>query len=94
MSNSKQTTLQFDKSFNLFDQSISCPASGDIPAFTGEVKADVEAKLNGTVNYGIIAAGTIVPPALSEFGLFANFDATLDGILTIDTTATVRAILL
>ena len=46
--------------------------------------------MNGTVQYGVAVTGTVVPPAFSEFGLFANFDADLDGILTVNTTASVR----
>lgn len=86
---SKQSPINIDQSFPIFDKSISCPAAGKLPAFTGEVKIDAEAKVNGSVNYGLTAQGTVIPPDLKKFALFANFDAKLDGILTMDATATV-----
>lgn len=89
VSRSGSAPIEVDKSFTLFNQSVSCPGTGKLPAFTGEVKVDVEAKLNASVQYGLTAVGTVVPPALTEFALFSNFDAVLNGILSVDATASV-----
>ena len=78
--------LDFEKDVNLFDQSIDCPQSGAIPGFKGEVKVDISPKVHGNVNYGIAAAGTIVPPNIDEFGLFVNLDTTVTGTLTLGAT--------
>ncbi|THG96943.1 hypothetical protein EW026_g4972 [Hermanssonia centrifuga] len=89
ISKSNEKTISLDKSFTVFDQSLSCPASGASPAFTGEIKVDVEPKVQAVIDFGVAASGSIVPPKLDSFGLFANFNATLEGILNIDATASV-----
>ena len=80
--------LSFDKNVPLFDKSISCPQQGKIPGFTGEAKVSLDAKVTGTVNYGVAASGTLVPPKLEEFGLFVGLDMDLLGTLGLDTTLT------
>ena len=45
-----------------------------------------------TLNYGLVVAGTIVPPGFSEFELIASLDATLDGSLDLDLDASVSHI--
>ncbi|KAI8969672.1 hypothetical protein BD414DRAFT_428107 [Trametes punicea] len=85
---SNSSPLNFEKDFPLFDQKISCPQQGSIPAFSGEAKVDLEGKVNGNVNYGVAASGTIIPPALNDFGLFVDLDATITGTLALDTDLT------
>lgn len=82
--------FSYDKSYTLFDQSISCPASGAFPAFTGGFDVAVEAKADFEVAYGLAAVGSIIPPEINDFGVFVNVDATLNGILTVDANANVR----
>ena len=81
--------LDFSKDVNLFDTSIDCPATGLTPAFSGNAKVDLNAAVNGNTNYGVVAAGTIVPPKIDQFGLFVNLDATVKGTLSVDATLTV-----
>ncbi|KAI0700589.1 hypothetical protein BC835DRAFT_1304043 [Cytidiella melzeri] len=91
VSKSDSQTVDVDQPFTLFDQSIDCPASGDLPALKGEVKVGkiaVDAKAHAVIGYGVIAAGTIVPPQLSNFGLFATLDGSLNGVLTVNASAT------
>ncbi|TFK84342.1 hypothetical protein K466DRAFT_602089 [Polyporus arcularius HHB13444] len=80
--------LDFEKDVPLFDQSFSCPQNGAVPAFDGEAKVDLKGKVDGTVNYGVAAAGSIIPPKLDEFGLFVGLDATVTGTLGLDATLT------
>ncbi|KAI1787663.1 hypothetical protein LXA43DRAFT_703234 [Ganoderma leucocontextum] len=80
--------ISFSKDVPLFDKSISCPQNGKIPGFTGEATVDLNAAVNGTVHYGVAAAGTLVPPDLQEFGLFVGLDMDLLGTLGLDTTLT------
>nr|VWP02189.1 Nucleosome assembly protein 1 [Ganoderma boninense] len=80
--------LDFEKTVPLFDQSISCPQQGKIPGFSGEAKVSLDAKVTGTVHYGVAATGTVVPPKLDEFGLFVGLDMDLLGTLGLDTTLT------
>jgi hypothetical protein len=58
------------------------------------VTTAVNAKAHTTVGYGIVAAGSLVPPKLSNFGLFASMNGSLDGVMTVNASATVRGFLL
>ncbi|KAI0653807.1 hypothetical protein C8Q70DRAFT_1048306 [Cubamyces menziesii] len=80
--------INFSKDFPLFDKQISCPQQGNVPAFSGEAKVDLNGNVDGTVNYGVAAKGSILPPSLDEFGLFVGLDATITGTLGIDATLT------
>lgn len=51
--------------------------------------AGIDAKAHADIGYGIAAVGTVIPPTLSEFGIFASVDASLDGTLNIDANAAV-----
>ncbi|KAL0065903.1 hypothetical protein AAF712_007026 [Marasmius tenuissimus] len=73
--------IELDKTFNIFDLSISCPAQGPIPAFDASLKADAAAKTRANVSIGVVAVGTIIPPNLSELSLFSNLDADTVGTL-------------
>ncbi|OJT15610.1 hypothetical protein TRAPUB_5938 [Trametes pubescens] len=80
--------INFDKDFPIFDQKIDCPQNGAVPAFSGEAKVDLDAKVDGTVNYGIAASGSIIPPKISEFGLFVGLDTSITGTLGLGATLT------
>ncbi|KAM5542321.1 hypothetical protein V8D89_004194 [Ganoderma adspersum] len=82
------TPLNAAKNHPLFDKSISCPQKGKVPGFTGKVKASIDAKVTGTVHYGVAASGTLVPPKLDDFGLFVGLDMDLLGTLALDATLT------
>jgi hypothetical protein len=79
--------LDFDKSINLFDQKLDCPASGDIPALSAEVKSDIDAKAHAVISVGVAVTGTIVPPILTGAGVFAGMDASVTGTLTLTGSA-------
>ncbi|KAJ7673894.1 hypothetical protein DFH06DRAFT_1279635 [Mycena polygramma] len=70
--------IDFDKTQNLFSQSIDCPA----PAVKASVSVDVEAKAHAVVSLGMSAVGTIIPPKMTAFGVFAGLDADLTGTMT------------
>lgn len=86
---SGSSPLNFEGEVPLFDQSFDCPQNGATPAFGGRAKVDVKGKVDGTVTYGIAAAGTVVPPHLDEFGLYVGLDTTVTGTLGLDSTVTV-----
>lgn len=58
---SNTKTVDIDKSFPIFDQSAQCGKTPG-PTFKAELKVDVDAQAHATINYGIVANGTIVPP--------------------------------
>ncbi len=90
----KSSTITFDvaQPFTVLDQYEECAASGNTPAFEAGIKITVDAKVHVDLTYGVAAQGTLVPPQMTEFGLFADFDATLDGSLSADALASVSGI--
>ncbi|KAF8073317.1 hypothetical protein FPV67DRAFT_1409522 [Lyophyllum atratum] len=70
--------VEVAKNFPIFSKSISCAGP---PAFDASIKADVDTNARAVITLGVAAAGTIVPPKLSDFGLFAGMDASLEGTL-------------
>ncbi len=50
----------------------------------------VKRSINGTVDYGAVVMGTIVPPNITAFSLYVGLDATIDGTLNLDASLTVR----
>ena len=66
----------------MFNKSIECPASAAIPISpSASVSLDVGANVQMSVGLGAVAAGTLIPPAINEFGL--NFGV-LYRVLAID----------
>ncbi|KAK7457177.1 hypothetical protein VKT23_010476 [Stygiomarasmius scandens] len=73
--------VDIDQTFTIFEDNISCPPSGDIPAFNAGVKADVATDVHAVVTLGVVASGMITPPRLKEFGVFVGLNAGLKGTL-------------
>lgn len=73
--------VDVDKTFPIFDEKLSCPANGEIPAIDASLKADAVTKAHAVVSIGAAASGSIVPPKLDEFGVFVGLDASLTGTL-------------
>lgn len=70
--------VSVSKTFPVFSKSLSCAGP---PTFDSSITADVTANANAVIALGMAAAGTVVPPRLTDFGLFAGMDAQLDGTL-------------
>ncbi|KAJ7474871.1 hypothetical protein FB451DRAFT_1246878 [Mycena latifolia] len=68
--------LDFNKDVNLVNEQIKCGA------LTASVKVDLNGQAHATASVGVAAAGTIIPPKITDFaiitGLTANVAATLD----------------
>jgi hypothetical protein len=61
--------VTFSGSSNLFNTTIQCPVNGAL-SVTASASLDAGANVNATVSLGAVAAGTIVPPEMTEFGLY------------------------
>jgi hypothetical protein len=62
--------FDFSGAENLFNTTVSCPPSSAIPSsFTASILLNVDGVLHATVSFGAVAAGTLVPPEISDFGL-------------------------
>lgn len=83
--------ISVNTSFTPFNESISCPLSsvGNSSSFTAQVKVDVAANAYAQVHYGLAAIGKLIPPELTDFGIFASLDANLDGNLKVASSASV-----
>ncbi len=55
--------------------------------------AAVEPKAHAVVGFGVVAAGTVVPPKITDFGLYASLDGSLNGTLTVDASASVSSVI-
>ncbi|KAF8154920.1 hypothetical protein B0H34DRAFT_783905 [Crassisporium funariophilum] len=71
-----------DKSFNLVDQSVSCPP------VNAALKIDVNAKANAMATIGVAATGTLLPPKIDDFAIITSLTADLDGTLDIQADVT------
>ncbi|KAJ7171269.1 hypothetical protein C8R46DRAFT_866932, partial [Mycena filopes] len=76
--------IDVDKQFPVFSQSITCPS----PAVSAAISVDVDAKAHAVISLGMTAVGTIIPPKLDQFGVFAGLDATMTGTMTLKGSAT------
>jgi hypothetical protein len=69
----QQTTpVNFSGSSNLFNTTIECtPGPNGLINLSGSasVSLDAGAEVNATVGLGAVAAGTIIPPNISQFSL-------------------------
>lgn len=80
--------IDFNKSANLFNASVSCPASATNPAaFDASVSVDVAGNVHAVVDLGVAAAGTIIPPKVSHFALIAGLNANVGGTLDVSANA-------
>ena len=75
---------------NLFNDSFSCPQSGLVPAFNGNVSVDLKSTVGGSINYAVTFAGILSALDPSSLSLVVGFDASLDGTLSLNADLMVR----
>ena len=75
---------------NLFNDTISCPQSGAIPAFDGQISADLNGNVTGSVNYTVNASGFLSSLSFSDIELAVNLNTTINGALSIKADIIVR----
>ncbi|KAG6857113.1 hypothetical protein H0H87_009238 [Tephrocybe sp. NHM501043] len=81
----KLKAVNVGKTFPIFNKSVKCSGTD------ASIKADVNTNAKATITLGVATAGTIVPPKLSDFGLFAGLDATLDAKLGVKGNVAAKA---
>ena len=70
---------------NLFNTSIDCPASSTNPVdLSASISLDVGADVHVTVSIGAVAAGSLIPPHIAEFGLTFGVSYCVLGTTKID----------
>ena len=65
-STSDTIPINIHQQFNVFNTSTSCTGSDD-----AKLSIDADMSLQGEIDLGVIAQGTIIPPKFDKFGLFA-----------------------
>ncbi|KAH8985711.1 hypothetical protein EDB92DRAFT_2027166 [Lactarius akahatsu] len=81
--------VDFNGAKNLFKTSVDCAASTAIPvSSTASLSLDVDAAVHAVVSLGAVAAGTLVPPKIYEFGLTLGLDGNIDALFSITANLT------
>ncbi|KLO12154.1 hypothetical protein SCHPADRAFT_433397 [Schizopora paradoxa] len=76
-------SISFDKSFVLFNDTLSC-AGIEEP----NLKVDVEADVDFTTSLNILAAGTLIPPAITMLEITTTIDGSFEAMLSLDSGLT------
>jgi len=81
--------INVNKDFTLLNANVDCSSSagGASAGISANIKSDLLAQAHAVVSIGAVANGTILPPAIKDFALFANLNADIDSTLTINGTA-------
>ncbi|EIM91796.1 uncharacterized protein STEHIDRAFT_46336 [Stereum hirsutum FP-91666 SS1] len=79
----------------LISADVPCSASVASPTFSAGpvsaqagVEASVDVNLDAQIQVGIVAAGSLIPPKITELGLTADFNASIDGKLNLEANVT------
>ncbi|KAF8266395.1 hypothetical protein EI94DRAFT_1803173 [Lactarius quietus] len=81
--------FNFSGTENLFNASFSCPISSAIlSSLTASVSLNVDGTVNAAVSLGAVAAGTLVPPKITEFGLTLGLDGNIDALFSMTANLT------
>ncbi|KAJ7042171.1 hypothetical protein C8F04DRAFT_96310 [Mycena alexandri] len=83
----KLQEVNFKQTFPLFDEKISCPAVGKIPAFDASVSGSVDACIVANASLAVTAIGTLLPANFTKFGVVVGVDANLEGTLSLTSSA-------
>ncbi|TDL21133.1 hypothetical protein BD410DRAFT_750102 [Rickenella mellea] len=74
--------IDINKSFPVFSSSLSCGGK------SATIDINANAKAHAQVTLGVVAAGTLIPPKLSEIATYTGVTANLDGTLSINADLT------
>lgn len=83
--NKKLAPIDVQKKFSLLEKSLDCGTKGRLAL---SVSADTKA--HAEVSFGVVVAGTLVPPKLDKFSLSSGLNADLKGTLNFVGSASVR----
>ncbi|KAJ2923672.1 hypothetical protein H1R20_g13421, partial [Candolleomyces eurysporus] len=72
------TLLDINRTWNVFDQSLTCPP------ISARARMDVSAQVNVAASVGAAVEGTIIPPKVDDFALIAILNANLAGALNLN----------
>ncbi|EJD01945.1 uncharacterized protein FOMMEDRAFT_168526 [Fomitiporia mediterranea MF3/22] len=70
--------INVDQQFNVFNSSLPCTGNANT-----QISVDADLTVQGEIDLGVVAQGTIVPPKFNQFGIFATMSADLGGTLNL-----------
>ncbi|KAJ7069112.1 hypothetical protein C8F01DRAFT_1047778 [Mycena amicta] len=73
--------LKIDQTFPIFSASVQCTN------FTATVSTSFDVDVDLTVSLGLIVAGTVIPPNITQFSVFGGLDGSTGGRLEVVTSA-------
>ncbi|PIL27868.1 hypothetical protein GSI_09990 [Ganoderma sinense ZZ0214-1] len=73
---------------NLFNDSLSCPQSGTVPAFGWSISVDLNSTVTGSFNYAVAVAGKLAALDAAAVSLLVSFNSTIDSTLSLDADLT------
>jgi len=80
--------IAVNKNFNLYRNSISCPAPGGAGVgFSADVSVDAGVNLNALVSLGYSVEGTIIPPAVTKFQIVGGVNGSASADFTVSANA-------
>ena len=67
---SNPTPVDFSGETNLFHTNIKCPIKAGVPIIaSASASLDVDANVHASIGIGAVAAGTLIPPKITELAL-------------------------
>lgn len=75
--------ISVDKDFPIFSQNISCAQ-----VVNAGIKIDLDAKVDAQVTIGVVAQGSLIPPSVTEFAMFAGVHTIYTNVLSAMVTHT------
>ncbi|KAA1467370.1 hypothetical protein DENSPDRAFT_832394 [Dentipellis sp. KUC8613] len=73
--------VDVDKQASVLNANVDCPD------FKASLLASMDTKAHAQISLGVIAAGTAIPPKLTEFGILVGLTGGIDATLTVNASA-------
>ncbi|TDL21321.1 hypothetical protein BD410DRAFT_724403 [Rickenella mellea] len=74
--------IDISKAFPIFSTTLPCAGT------TTKIDISANAKAHAQISLGVVAAGTLVPPVMTEIATYTGLTANLDGTLTVNADLT------
>lgn len=78
--------MHIDTKFNVFNTTLDCGDKGTL-----KLTADASIVANANVSFGLVMAGTLIPPKFDTFSMSAGMSADFQGSVHLVGSGSVRA---
>ncbi|KAI0319871.1 hypothetical protein OF83DRAFT_713042 [Amylostereum chailletii] len=87
-SNATTLPININQTATLFSTSIHCVTPGNQPvSYDASASTSVSTCASAEVGFGVVAAGTLIPPVFSEFAIFAGLNGDINTTLQLAVNA-------